>query len=125
MTNGMLRFEGIVGYGVGDTAEAVHFFEHTLGLAAAGEDEGLRFYGVGEGVALAVDVSGRSSGEPPYLLFSTGDLEAAAEHFLQHGCAVRELPWAPGAPGFLARAPEGHTVCVVDASSLAEDGEHD
>jgi hypothetical protein len=41
----------------------------------------------------------------------------AAEHFLERGCAVAELPWAKGA-GFLARSPEGHTVAVVSAEAL-------
>ena len=117
-----LRFEGIIGYATGDAAEAAHFFEHTLGLEPAGEDGGLRFYELGEAMTLAVDISGASAGDPPYMMFSTPDLVAAGEHFLQRGCAIRELPWAPGAAGFLARAPEGHTVCVVDESSLG-DGE--
>jgi hypothetical protein len=117
-----LSFEGVVGYATGDADEAAHFFEHTLGLAVAAEDAGLRFYSLGEGVAVAVDITGHSAGDPPYLLFSTGDLEAAAEHFLQRGCQVKSLPWAPDAAGFLARSPEGHTVCVVDERSLADDG---
>jgi predicted enzyme related to lactoylglutathione lyase len=109
-----LNFEGVFGYGVTEPEEAAHFFEHTLGLAPAGEEGGLRFYGLGSGLAVAVDVSGASAGEPPYLLFSAPDITAAAEHFLQRGCAVRELPWATGS-GFLARSPEGHTVCVIQA----------
>ena len=55
------------------------------------------------------------AGEPPYLLFSAADLTGAAEHFLERGCSVRELPWAAGG-GFLARSPEGHTVCIVARS---------
>jgi predicted enzyme related to lactoylglutathione lyase len=116
-----LTFEGIIGYATGDAEEAAHFFEHTLGLSVAAEDAGLRFYTLADGLAVAVDVSGASAGEPPYLLFSTADLTAAADHFLQRGCQVKQLPWAPDAAGFLARAPEGHTVCVVDAASLAGD----
>jgi hypothetical protein len=111
-----LRFEGIIGYSVGDTEEAAHFFEHTLGLTLAAVDGGLRFYQLSDAVTLTVDVTGGSAGEPPYLMFSATDLVAAGEHFLERGCAVRELPWAPG---FLARSPEGHTVCIVDEASLA------
>ena len=88
----------------------------TLGLEPAGTEGGLRFYSLGDGTAVAVDVSGAMAGEPPYLVFSATDLAAAAEHFLQRGCSVRELPWATGS-GFLARAPEGHTVCVVQDAS--------
>jgi len=119
----LLRFEGVVGYAAGGTEEACHFFEHTLGLSLAAEDGGVRFYPLTEGLMLAVDASGRSAGEPPYLLFSTTQLVEAGEHFLNRGCRIRELPWAPGAAGFLARSPEGHTVCVVDESSLAGEGD--
>lgn len=115
-----LRFEGIVGYSTGDAEEAAHFFEHTLGLQAAAEDAGLRFYELAGGLTLAVDISGASAGDPPYMMFSTSDLVAAGEHFLQRGCVIKELPWAPGAAGFIARSAEGHTVCVVDESSLGE-----
>ena len=72
----------------------------------------MRFFDLGSGNAIAVDVSGASAGEPPYLLFSAADLTAAAEHFLERGCQVRELPWATGS-GFLARSPEGHSVRVI------------
>lgn len=113
-----LTFEGVVGFGVQDGEEAAHFFEHTLGLEVAGEEGGLRFYGLGAGLAAAVDITGGSAGEPPYLLFSAPDVTAAAEHFLQRGFAVKELPWAAGA-GFLARAPEGHTVCVIHSEGDA------
>jgi len=113
-----LTFEGVVAFPAHDAEEAAHFFEHTLGLSVTAEDGPLRFYDLGEGTALAVDSSGQS-GADPYLLFSAPDLTAAAEHFLQKGCQVRELSWAPGA-GFLARSPEGRTVCVVDAESLHE-----
>ena len=122
MDGKLLTFEGVVGYATGDAEEAEHFFEHTLGLELGAEDAGLRFYPLGEGLTLAVDASGRSPGEPPYLLFSTADLVVAGEHFLQRGCAVRELPWAPQGAGFIARSPEGHTVCVVDESSLDDGG---
>jgi len=117
-----LTFEGVVGYGVREPEEASHFFEHTLGLEVAGEEGGLRFYGLGSGMAVAVDVSGGMAGEPPYLLFSAPDVTAAAEHFLERGCAVKELPWATGA-GFLARSPEGHTVCVIQADEAADGGD--
>ena len=117
-----LSFEGVVGYSVGEAEEASHFFEHTLGLELGAEDGTLRFYALGQGMTLAVDVSGGSAGEPPYLLFSAKNVVDAAEHFLQRGCQVRELPWAPGGAGFLARSPEGHTVAVVDAAAL-DDGE--
>ena len=119
-----LSFEGVVGYSVGEAEEASHFFEHTLGLELGAEDGTLRFYALGQGMTLAVDVSGGSAGEPPYLLFSTPDVTAAAEHFLGLGCQVKELPWATGA-GFIARSPEGHTVAVLDATALASDGEDD
>ena len=64
-------------------------------------------------MAVAVDVSGGAAGDPPYLVFGTPDVTAAAEHFLQRSFAVRELPWATGA-GFLARSPEGHTFAVIE-----------
>ncbi|HZP57432.1 MAG TPA: VOC family protein [Dehalococcoidia bacterium] len=113
-----LVFEGVIGYGTGDAEEAAHFFEHTLGLEAAGEEGGLRLYRLGEELTLAVDATGSYAGQPPYLLFSTPDLNAAAEHFVARGCQLRELDWGPAGSGFLARAPEGHTVCVVDAAVL-------
>jgi catechol 2,3-dioxygenase-like lactoylglutathione lyase family enzyme len=106
-----LLFEGVIGFGVQDAEDAAHFFEHVLGLPPAGEEGTLRFYEAG-GLSIAVDVSGALAGEPPYLVFSTPDLTAAAEHFLERGCSVKELPWAPG-DGFLARSDGGHTVCVV------------
>ena len=115
-----LTFEGVIGYGVSEPEEAEHFFEHTLGLTLSAEDGSMRFYVLADGMTLAVEVSGQMAGEPPYMLFSAADLEVAAEHFLQRGCNVRELPWAVGS-GFLARAPEGHTVCVVDERALAGD----
>jgi hypothetical protein len=114
----LLHFEGVIGYAAADGAEAEHFFEHTLGLAPAAEDGGLRFYPVADGLTLAVDISGDSAGDPPYMMFSTSRLVEAGEHFLNRGCQLRPLPWAPGAAGFLARSPQGHTVCVVDESSL-------
>jgi len=116
-----LTFEGVVGFGAQDAEDAAHFFEHTLGLPLGAEDGAMRFYQLSDDLSLMVDASGALAGEPPYLVFSTPDLTAAAEHFLQRGCAVRELPWATGA-GFLARAPEGHTVCVVDEAVIG-DGE--
>ena len=106
-----LHFEGVIGYGAADAEEAGHFFEHILGLPLSGEEGVLRFYDAG-GVSIAVDVSGALAGEPPYMVFSFPDLTAAAEHFLDRGCSVRELPWAPG-DGFLARSPDGHVVCIV------------
>jgi hypothetical protein len=106
-----LMFEGVIGVGAQDGEDAAHFFEHILGLPATGEEGALRFYDAG-GLSIAVDISGAMGGEPPYLVFSTPDLTAAAEHFLERGCSVKELPWAPG-DGFLARSAEGHTVCVV------------
>jgi predicted enzyme related to lactoylglutathione lyase len=112
-----LTFEGVIGYAVSEPEEAVHFFEHTLGLQLAAADGPLRMYALGESLTIAVDVTGASAGEAPYLLFSTPDLTAAAEHFLERGCNVKELPWATGS-GFLARTPEGHTVCVVDEEAM-------
>lgn len=91
----LLRFEGVIGYSAGDDEEAAHFFEHTLGLELGAEDGGLRFYALSEGVTLTVDISGGMAGQPPYLLFSSPRVVEAAEHFLQRGCQVRELPWAP------------------------------
>ena len=114
-----LRFEGVIGYSTADAEEAAHFFEHTLGLEPAGAEGALRFYALGEGLTVSVAVSGGAAGEAPYLLFSADDVTAAAEHFLQRGCQVRELTWASEA-GFIARAPEGHTVCVVDRASLGD-----
>jgi hypothetical protein len=107
-----LTFIGVVGFNAGDEEEASHVFAHTLGLALTGEEGSLRFFDTGRGVAVAVDVSGAGAGEPPYLVFATTDLTAAAEHFMQRGFNVKELPWATGA-GFLARAAEGHTFAVI------------
>jgi len=115
-----LSFEGVIAFPAADPGEAVHFFEHTLGLAPAGEDGALRFYQLAEGIALALDASGES-GDAPYLVFSVEDVTAAAEYFLQEGCQVRELPWATGS-GFLARSAEGRTVCVVDVRALEDGG---
>jgi hypothetical protein len=112
----LLTFEGVLGYGVTEPEEAVHFFEHTLGLTLAAADGPLRMYELGA-LTLAVDVTGAGAGTPPYLLFSTRDLTAAAEHFLDRGCNVAELSWASGS-GFIARSPEGHTVCVVDDAAM-------
>lgn len=120
MTAPDLTFEGVIGYSAGEPEEAVHFFEHTLGLPLAAADGPLRMYQLGDALTVAVDVTGSSAGEPPYLLFSTPDLTAAAEHFLERGCHVKELPWATGS-GFLARSPEGHTVCVVDEAAMGDD----
>jgi len=117
-----LKFEGVVGFSTGDAEEAVHFFEHTLGLDLSASEGALRFYALDGRLALAVDISGGSAGEPPYLIFSSPDLTAAAEHFIEKGCQVRELPWATGA-GFIARAPEGHTVCVIAAGDEAKEAD--
>ena len=116
-----LTFEGVVGYGVSEPEEATHFFEHTLGLEPAGEEGMLRFYTLGGGMAVAVDLSGAMAGQPPYLLFSCDNVTSAAEHFLQRGCVVGELPWAAGG-GFIARSPEGHTVCVIEDTQDDDDG---
>lgn len=112
-----LTFEGMLGYAVQEPEEATHFFEHTLGLAPAVEDAGLRFYRLSDAMTVVVDVSGALAGRPPHLLFSAPDVTEAAEHFLQRGCTVGELPWASG-NGFLAVSPEGHTVCVLDGNAL-------
>ena len=117
-----LTFEGLVGYSVSEPEEAAHFFEHTLGLQLGAEDGILRFYELAHGMTLAVDTSGGSAGEPPYLLFSAPDVAAAADYFLGRGCQVKELAWAVGA-GFIARSPEGHSVAVIDAAALAADGD--
>jgi hypothetical protein len=115
-----LNFEGVIAFPASDPGEAVHFFEHTLGLEPAGEDGPLRFYSLGSELALAIDASGDVGDiTEPYLVFSAGDLAVAAEHFLQRGCHVRELSWAQGA-GFLARSPEGRVVCVVEEAALGE-----
>lgn len=117
----LLKFEGVVGYSAGDNEEAAHFFEHTLGLELGAEDGGLRFYALSDGVTLTVDISGGMAGQPPYLLFSSPRIVEAAEHFLQRGCQVRELPWAPSGAGFFARSPDGHAVAVVDAAALEDE----
>jgi hypothetical protein len=119
----MFTFEGVIGYSAGDDEEASHFFEHTLGLELGAQDGSLRFYALADGVTLTVDVSGGMAGQPPYLLFSAANVVEAAEHFLQRGCQVRELSWAPGGAGFLARSPDGHTVAVIDAAALAGDND--
>jgi predicted enzyme related to lactoylglutathione lyase len=116
----MFTFAGVIGYSAGDDEEAAHFFEHTLGLTLGAEESGLRFYELAGGVTLTVDVSGAMTGQPPYLLFSAENLVDAAEHFLQRGCQVRDLPWTSGG-GFLAQSPEGHTIAVVDARALEDD----
>lgn len=112
-----LKFEGVVGYATGDGEEAAHFFEHTLGLALAADEDGMRFYPLAEGLTAVVDATGRAAGEAPYLLFSTDDPVTAAEYFLDRGCVVKELPWAQGS-GFLARSPEGHAVAVVSSEAM-------
>ena len=119
MPNPELKFEAIIGYATRDAEEAAHFFEHTLGLELGAEDAGMRFYQLGDGTTLTIDATGRSAGEPPYMLFSTPDVVVAAEYFLERGCAVRELPWAQGA-GFIAQSPEGHAVAVVATESLGD-----
>ena len=121
MVDPVLTFEGVIGFGTQDGDEAAHFFEHTLGLELAGNEGGLRFYRLSGEVVIAVDASGGYTGQPPYLLFSSRDVPAASEHFVRRGCAVRELPWAAEGTGFMARSPEGHTVCVVDAASLQDE----
>jgi catechol 2,3-dioxygenase-like lactoylglutathione lyase family enzyme len=119
VTEGLLQFEGVIAYGTADADEAMHFFEHTLGLEPAGEGP-VRFYGLSEDLALAVDTSGGYAGLPPYLLFSAEDVEAAREHFLRRGCEIAEMDDEDGLRGFFARAPEGHTVCVVARDTLTE-----
>ncbi|MDE3096334.1 MAG: VOC family protein [Chloroflexota bacterium] len=122
VSDGLLAFEGVIAYGTRDAEEAAHFFEHTLGLDPAPGEGDVRFYALAQDLVLAVDTGGAYAGLPPYLLFSTGDLDAAREHFLRRGCDVVEMESVGEAGGgFLARAPEGHTVCVVDRASL-EDG---
>ena len=115
-----LKFEGVLAFSTGDAEEAVHFFEHTLGLDLSASEGSLRFYTLEGRLALAVDISGAGAGDPPYLVFSSDDLTAAVEHFLERGCQVKELPWATGA-GFIARAPEGHSICVIAGEAM--DGE--
>ena len=122
MADPVLTFEGVIGFGAQDAEEAAHFFEHTLGLELTGDEGALRFYRLSEDVAIAVDASGGYAGQPPYLLFSSPDVPAASDHFVRRGCTVRELPWVGEGAGFMARSPQGHTVCVVDAASLAADG---
>jgi catechol 2,3-dioxygenase-like lactoylglutathione lyase family enzyme len=120
VADGLLRFEGVVGFGAADAEEAAHFFEHTLGLRLAGEEGGLRLYELSPELTVAVDASGAYAGQPPYLLFSADDLAAASEHFVARGCNVREMDWGDPGLGFLARAPEGHTICVVNRTALME-----
>ena len=107
-----LTFVGVIGYNAAEAEEASHVFEHTLGLEPSGEEGSLRFYDLGAGNALAVDVSGAAAGDHPYLVFAAVDLTAAAEHFMQRGFNVKELSWASGS-GFLARSPEGHSFAVI------------
>ena len=115
-----LRFEAIIGYATADAEEASHFFEHTLGLELGADDGSMRFYQLADGTTLMVDASGGAAGSKPYMLFSTPNVVEAAEHFLERGCAVTDLPWAQGA-GFLAATPEGHTVGVIAETALADD----
>ncbi|MBF6599590.1 MAG: hypothetical protein IVW36_03660 [Dehalococcoidia bacterium] len=124
VNDGLLAFEGVITYGAKDGAEAERFFERTLGLEPLESGEGdVRFYPLSPDIALAVDTSGSYEGAPPYLLFSSPDLDAARQHFLGNGCTVIEMGPDP-APnvGFFAHAPEGHMVCVVAQGTL-EDGE--
>jgi catechol 2,3-dioxygenase-like lactoylglutathione lyase family enzyme len=114
-----LKFEAIIGYATTDAEEAAHFFEHTLGLELGAEDAGVRFYQLADGTTLTVDATGRAAGDPPYMLFSADNVVEAAEYFLERGCAVKELPWASGA-GFIATAPEGHTVAVIATEALRD-----
>ena len=107
----------MIGFAVSEAEEAAHVFEHTLGLGPGVDDGDLRLYQLPQGLTLVVDTSGALAGTPPYLLFSTPNLTEAAEHFLQRGFQVGELPWATGR-GFLAVSPEKHTVCVLDRASL-------
>ena len=119
VSDGLLAFEGVIAYGTRDAEEAAHFFEHTLGLVPADAEGDVRFYALAEDLALAVDTGGAYAGLPPYLLFSTTDVEGAREHFLRCGCEVVEMESGGDVSGgFFARAPEGHTVCVVDRASL-------
>ena len=120
MADPLFTFQGVIAYSAGDEEEASHFFEHTLGLELGAQEGGLRFYALAGSMTLTVDVSGAAAGEPPYMLFSTTNVVEAAEHFLQRGCHVRELSWAPGGAGFLARSPEGHTVAIIDATALGD-----
>src|SRR5207237_8727027 len=103
MSDPVLTFEGMIGFGAQDAEEAAHFFEHTLGLELAGDEGGLRLYRLSDELAIAVDASGGYMGQPPYLLFSSPDVAAAAEHFVRRGCAGRELPWAAEGAGFMGR----------------------
>lgn len=112
-----LTFEGMIGFAVQEPEEATHFFEHTLGLEPGVDDGGLRLYRLSDALTVVVDISGALAGRQPHLLFSTTDVTKAAEHFLQRGCQVGELPWASG-NGFMAVSPEGHTVCVLDQAAL-------
>ncbi len=122
VSDGLLEFEGVIAYGTQDAEEAAHFFEHMLGLEPAAGAGEVRFYALSDGLALAVDTGGGYAGLPPYLLFSTADLEGAREHFLRGGCDVVEMDTGGAAGGgFFARAPEGHTVCVVDRASLDDE----
>jgi len=119
----LLRFEGVIGYAASDSESAAHFFEHTLGLTPAAEEGPLRFYPLNDKLSIAVDISGDADGDPPYMLFSTTRLTEAGEHFLNRGCQIRQVPWAPGAAAFIARSPDGYAVCVVDEASLANGDE--
>jgi catechol 2,3-dioxygenase-like lactoylglutathione lyase family enzyme len=121
VSEGLLQFEGVIAYGTADADEAVHFFEHTLGLApAAGGD--VRFYPLAGDLALAVDTGGGYAGLPPYLLFSTHDIEGARDHFVRRGCEIADMAATDGdaVEGFFARAPEGHTVCIVARDALED-----
>ena len=121
VSEGLLQFEGVIAYGTQDAEEAVHFFEHTLGLAPAAQGD-VRFYPLSDDLALAVDTGGGYAGLPPYLLFSTPDLDGAREHFTRRGCDIAEMGDADGdgIAGFFARAPEGHTVCIVARDALED-----
>jgi hypothetical protein len=121
VSEGLLVFEGVIAYGTKDGEEAQHFFEHTLGLEPMEDAGEVKFYPLSDEMALAVDTSGIYAGAPPYLLFSSPDVDKARQHFLGRGCEVIEMgSGADASVGFFAHAPEGHMVCVVGQDTLKE-----
>ena len=94
MNEGLLVFEGILAFGARDTEDAEHFFEHTLGLTPAEVEGEVRFYPLADDLALAIDTTGGFAEMPPYLLFSSPNLEAAREHFVRRGCNIIEMDTA-------------------------------
>lgn len=113
------RFRFVPTLGVSLPAElARRVFAEGLGLEELegdGDDELAFLLG---GATLFVDT--RAAGPPGFLpLFVTDDLEGARAHLAGLGLVVEPMPWAPDAPGFLARAGTA-AFCVAHTDPVLE-----